>query len=231
MSDSRHPPPPDLREGVRAGILSALAHDMDLRGGRTAGRLLLAGLVGVVGAVGAMLIVSNHGFDHHPYWHEMVFSAIWAGALVVSVALVLLQVRTPRLPIARAATVGLVGLGIAGVCSLLCPDPHVVEWWVATRPGAALVDGVSLWASMLCFGFVTIFVIALVSAALLLGEQEPHGRLIAASFIAVLLLPGIVLETAGLPLSVFAAWIGGSAAGAYGGVASAGWLRAILLRG
>ena len=130
MSDVEPRLPGEVREGVRTGILSAIAQDVELRGGRTAGRLVFAGVVGVAGAIGAMLIVSNHPFDHHPHWHETVFSAIWAGLLVVSLALVMLHVQTPRLPIARAAAFGLVGLGIAGLCSLACPDMHIMEWWL-----------------------------------------------------------------------------------------------------
>ena len=44
--------PPDLREGIRTGVLGALKRDFALRGGRTARLLAAAGVVGVAGAVG-----------------------------------------------------------------------------------------------------------------------------------------------------------------------------------
>ena len=79
---------------MHSGILAAIAQDVELRGGRTARRLVSAGVVGVTGAIGAVLIVSTHPFDHHPHWHEMIFGAVWSGILVVSVALGLMGERT-----------------------------------------------------------------------------------------------------------------------------------------
>jgi hypothetical protein len=106
--------PSDVREGVRSGILASIRHDVELRGGRTARLLLAAGVIGVAGAVGAILLISGHPFGHHPPWHVAVFSAIWAGLLVVGFALAFLQVRTPTLSLAHAAAVGILGLGDAG---------------------------------------------------------------------------------------------------------------------
>jgi hypothetical protein len=126
--------PAELREGVRAGILGALRGDVEpaagaLRacssGGRDRSR----------GALGATLLVAVHPFDHHPTWHVATFSALWAGLLVVALAIALLQVRTPSLPLARSAAVGLVGLGIAGLCGAACPDGHFLDWWSSTPLG------------------------------------------------------------------------------------------------
>ena len=76
--------PPELREGVRTGILASLRRDFELRGARTARRLVLAGVLGVAGALGATLLVAAHPFGHHAPWHVAVFSAVWAEALATS---------------------------------------------------------------------------------------------------------------------------------------------------
>ncbi|HPG28712.1 MAG TPA: hypothetical protein PLW10_23980, partial [Myxococcota bacterium] len=59
----RESTPPDLREGVRSGILASIKQDVERRGGRTARLLLAAGGVGVVGAVGIVLLISGHPFS------------------------------------------------------------------------------------------------------------------------------------------------------------------------
>ena len=115
MADT--PTPEELREGVRSGILASIQRDIDLRGGRTARLLASAGLSGILGAVGAILLISGHPFDHHPPWHVAVFASVWAGLLVVSLSFAFLRVRTPSLPLARAACVGVLGLGLAGVAT------------------------------------------------------------------------------------------------------------------
>ena len=223
MSDSGENVPTDLARDVRAGILAALAQDVELRGGRTARRLASAGLVGVAGAVGATLIVSAHPFGHHPYWHAVVFSTVWAGLLIVSLSLLLLRVRTPELPIARAAAVGLGGLGLAGICNLLCPDPHVMGWWLESTAGAAIAERTSPWSSALCFGFGSVFLFALVPGVLLLPPSlsSRAGLLLTAFFVTVLLLPGVALASFGLSLGVFLGWLAGVVAGACAGVAVA----------
>ena len=225
-------PPAELRKGVREGILAALAQDVEQRGVRTAGRLVSAGLAGVAGAIGAMLLVSTHPFGQHPRWVEMVVSTVWAGLLVVSLSLLLLQVRTPGLPIARAAAVGLGSLSLAAICSLLCPDPYVLSWWLATGPGSALVQRSSVSGAALCFGFATTFGFAAIPALLLLDHSasRPPARALAAVFPSLLLAPGLVLESVGLGLGVLAAWLGGAIAGAFAGVSAGVGLRALLRR-
>ncbi len=150
--------PPEVREGVRTGILASIRQDVEQRGSRTARFLLAAGVVGVIGAIGATLLLSGHPYDHHPPWHVTVFTTVWAGLLFVSFAIALLQVRTPSLPLARSATVGILGLGLAGICGALCPDQHFLHWWSATSVGQALTETAGLALSALCFGFVTTLV-------------------------------------------------------------------------
>jgi hypothetical protein len=128
----------EVREGVRSGILSSIQLDVEMRGGRTARLLVAAGVVGVVGAVGVTLLISGHPFGHHPPWHVAVISMVWTGLLVVGFAIAFLGVRTPALPLARSALVGILGLGLAGICGALCPDQHFLNWWSETGIGSLL---------------------------------------------------------------------------------------------
>ena len=219
--------PQELREGVRSGILAAVQRDVELRGGRTARLLVAAGALGVFGAISVTLLLSEHPFAHHASWHPVVFSAVWSGLLIVSLALVFLEVRTPALPLARSARVGLLGLGVAGLCGWVCPDPHFLHWWFATAAGArsSAMGGVAL--SALCFGLVTaIFFGAVASVAALGAERRGAIRpLLPALSMLLLLAPGIALQSVGTSLAVFAGWLLGAGAGSYIGVAAGMRLR------
>ena len=232
MEEQRTAPetPADLREGVRSGILDSLRHDVELRGGRTARVLVAAGVAGVVGAVGATLLVSGHPFGHHPSWHVTVFSAVWAGLLVVSFAIAFLGVRTPSLPIARSASVGLLSLGLAGICGAICPDPHFLDWWSGTAVGVTLERLGGLPLGALCFGLVATLVFAAVSAALILGDTSgPRARPgLPALFLFALLLPGVALQSFDTSWGVFGGWLVGTAVGAFVGVAAGTRLRGAL---
>jgi len=219
--------PPDLREGVRAGIVTSLERDLAQRGGRTARRLLVAGAVGVLGALGVTLLLSGHPYGHHPPWHAVLFGAVWTGLLVVALALVLLEVRTPSLPLARSAELATLGLGLAGLCGALCPDQHFLHWWSATAPGGRLAAAFGHAASALCFGFVTALVFGAGAALLRAGGRRAAGLrpLLPAAMLVVLLAPGVALQSIGTSWAVFASWLIGSAAGAWAGVAGGIRLR------
>lgn len=222
--------PAELREGVRAGVRGVLERDVELRGGRTARLLLAAGAIGVAGAVGLTLLLSGHPFDHHPPWHVLVFTAAWAGLLVVSLALVFLEVRTPSLPLARSASVAVLGLGIAGICGALCPDPHFLRWWSATAIGAQATAAGGLTLAALCFGAVSSLGVGTAAALLALRDprRRPLGPVLPAALLLLLLVPGIALQSVGTSFGVFAAWLLGAGAGSYGGVAAGIRLRALL---
>jgi hypothetical protein len=222
--------PPEVREGVRSGVFAALWRDVEMRGGRTARLLIAAGLVGVAGAVGLTLLVSRHPFGHHPHWHAVVFSAVWSGLLVVSLAIAFLRVRTPTLPLARSASVGLLALGVAGICGVLCPDPHFLSWWSTTHVGARLVDAGGLALSALCFGLAATLFVAVVAAFFVLGDSRhaPIRPLLPATMLLLLLAPGVALQSVGMSWGVFAGWLLGTAAGAYLGVAFGVRVRGVL---
>lgn len=213
--------PLDVREGVRTGIMSALERDTELRGGRTARLLVAAGALGVIGAIGMVRMLSGHPYGHHPSSHVILFTAVWSGLLVVAMALALLQVRTPSMPLARAACVGILGLGIAGACSALCPDQHFLDWWVSTSAGSRLRSMGGLPLSALCFGGITTLVFGTVATIAGLGGRHrgPIGPLLPAAMLLLLLTPGVALQSFGAPALVFVAWLLGTGAGAYAGVA------------
>jgi len=215
----RESTPPDLREGVRSGILASIKQDVERRGGRTARLLLAAGGVGVVGAVGIVLLISGHPFGHHPGWHVAVFSAVWAGLLVVSFAAIFLGIRTPRFALSRAAMVGILGLGIAGACGAICPDQHFLRWWSSTSAGAALEEAMGSALSTLCFGFVATASIGFAAAWLVAGPaRTAMDRLLPAAALSALLAPGVALQSVGHAWPVFVSWMLGTAIGAITGV-------------
>lgn len=224
--------PPELRERVRSGIVAAVDRDLELRGGRTARLLVAAGAIGVLGAAGITLMLVDHPFGDHPKWHAIVFAAVWSGLLVVSLALAFLQVRTPSLPLARSAIVGIVGLGIAGICSAVCPEPHFLQWWAATSAGRHVSTTGGLALSALCFGLASALFFGAVAAFIGLGRgREPVRPLLPASMLLLLLSPGVALQSFDTSSAVFGGWMLGTAAGAFVGVATGIRMRALLGRG
>jgi hypothetical protein len=224
--------PPDLREGIRSGVLGALERDLELRGGRTARRLVAAGVIGVAGAAGVTLLVAGHPFGHHPAWHVVVFSAVWAGLLVVGLSIALLEVRTPSLPLGRAACVGFLALALAGLCGALCPDPHFLHWWAQTAVGTMLTDAAGPALATLCFGIATSAFVALGAAVLAPGDsRQPKLRpLLAAGMVLIMLAPGIALQSFGTSWAAFLGWLAGAALGSYTGAAGGIRLRALVAR-
>lgn len=225
--------PAHLREGVRSGILASIKQDIELRSGRTARLLVAAGMAGVIGAVGVTLLVITHPFAHHPPWHVAIFSAVWSGLLVVTFAIAFLELRTPTLPLARSAAVGLLGLGLAGICGALCPEHHFLHWWTGTALGEPITRASGPVWSALCFGLCSTVAIGLLSSFLLLTSDRPIDcRLILpAAVLFVLLAPGVALQSFGTSLSVFGAWLAGTALGAYVGVLGGARLRSGLWPG
>ena len=222
--------PQEVREGVRSGILASLERDIEKRGGRTARLLVAAGVIGAAGAVGITLLVSRHPFEHHPSWHVVVFSAAWAGLLVVSLALAFLRVRTPSLPLARSASTGILGLGLAGICGAACPDPHFLRWWSNTTVGSQLAETGGLALSALCFGLVTSLFFGAGAAFFALGDRSRPSvpPLLPAAMLLVLLGPGVALQSIDTSWGVFSSWLLGTGGGAYAGVASGIRLRSLL---
>ena len=224
--------PIELRQRVRTDIGASLRRDFDLRGGRTVRRLVLAGVVGSAGALGAILLVAGHSFGHHAHWHVAAFSAVWTALLVVTLAIALLEIRTPSLPLARSATIGLIALGLAGVCGATCPDPHFLAWWSGSPPGDRITGFVGLALSAACFGLFTAAAFGVLATFVaLLGFDTKHLRpMMPVAFLSLLLSPGVALQSVGTSWTVFAGWMLGTVVGAYVGVTGGIRLRRILVR-
>lgn len=222
--------PTDVREGVRSGILASIRHDVEMRGGHTARLLVAAGTIGALGAIGLTRMLADHPFGHHPSWHLVVFTAVWASLLVVSLALVFLQIRSPSLPISYAASVGILGLGIAGICGSFCPDPHFLTWWSGTRMGRSLSQVGGLAFCALCFGFVATSFVGIVSALIVPRVRgRRFGILLPAAVLTMLLMPGVALQAVDTSGQVLIAWLLGTAIGAFVGVASGLGFRSLVV--
>lgn len=212
--------PTTLSERVRTEIGASLRRDFELRGGRTARRLVLAGVAGVVGALGALLLVAGHSFGHHASWHVVAFSVAWTGLLVVTIAIALLEIRTPSLPLARSAIIGLIGLGVAGICGAACPDSHFLVWWSGSPLGGEVTKSLGLGLSATCFGLVSASAIGAVATLLaLLGSHgDALGPAVPVAFLSLLLFPGVALQSVGTSWAVFAGWLLATILGSYAGV-------------
>jgi hypothetical protein len=159
----------------------------------------------------------------------VVFGSVWAGLLVVALAIAFMQLRTPSLPLARSAAAGILGLGIAGICGAACPDQHFLHWWSGSRIGGWLTAAGGPAASALCFGLMTALFFGGVSAFVVLGGRQgpPAKPLLPAVSLIVLLVPGVALQSVGTSIGVFSLWLAGTALGAFLGVAAG--IRARLL--
>lgn len=224
--------PTELSQRVRTEIGASLRRDFEFRGVRTARRLVLAGVAGFVGALGATLLVAGHSFGHHAPWHIAAFSAAWTGLLVVTFAIALLEIRTTSLPLARSAIVGLIGLGVAGVCGATCPDSHFLVWWSGSPLGGHVTESLGLGLSATCFGLVSAFVFGVVATLLaLLGSRGDVLRpALPVAFLSLLLLPGVALQSVGTSWAVFAGWMLATVVGTYAGVTGGIRLRRTLVR-
>ena len=227
---NERPTPDALREGVRSAIHSALVLDVEKRGGRTGGHLVLSGVIGVAGALGVTWLVAEHPYGHHPHWHLAFYSTMWAGLLIVALALAVLDVRTPRWPISNASRAALLALAVAGFCAWICPDQHFLTWWGTTDAGSWLLHRTdSLVCSAFCFGSVWAAIFAILAALPTLPQQPGIARtvLLTSALVALLQAPGIALQSTDLPGGVLAGWLGGSTLGSIAGVAGAALLRSV----
>lgn len=214
--------PDALREGVRRGVLDALAEDRDWRGAWAAKRLAAAGVAGVVIAVAMTLLCCGNGLTHEHAYLVAIFGAAWAGLLVECFAFVLLRLRTRALPVVQAAGLGLTGLGFAGVVAFCCPEPHYLDWWASTRPGSWLVTVGGLPTSAFGLGLVSAVFLGLVATLITIWRGgKLSGATIPSMVLSVLLLPGILLQCIGSPMAILTTWSAGTVLGSLGGIMGA----------
>lgn len=217
--------PAATREGVREGILAALEREEFRTGGWAARRLALAGAAGVSAAVALTMLFSSESPGAAPAWHLAVCSAVWAGLLVEAFAFVLLRIRTRRVPVGRAFALGLVGLGLAALMRVACPDLQLLRGWTSTSVGRAadLLMGAS--ASAFCLGTCTAGALGLAARVVVGTRGRPlPGEFAPTVALSLLLLPAVALQSTGLPLEIALAWAAGTVLGSYVGIGAGHWL-------
>jgi hypothetical protein len=211
--------PADLREGVRLGVLQALAEDRDWRGAWAARRLAVAGVLGVAMAVAMTLLFAWNSLHKAHAWHLAACGAAWSGLLVECFAFVLLRLRTRRLPFVQAAALGLVGLGLAAIVCLCCPAPQFLEWWRGTSLGGWVETRGGLSASAFGFGFSSAAFLGLAATLVLtwLGGKL-WGAAVPSATLSALLLPAVLLQSLEFSFAVLSLWGVGTVLGSLAGV-------------
>jgi len=220
-----------LREGLRHGILDALALELDRTSARTVGRLAAAGALGIVGALGSVALFSGGLLANGQHgWYVAVCAAAWAGFLVACSSVALLRIQAQRIPVTQACVLALVGLGLAALLALLCPDPHPLTWWNATWVGRLAVSLGGPGAGAFCPGACAALLIgAGARVVLAVCRVSFRGAALPAIFLALMLWPAVLLQTAVAPAAVVASGSAGLFAGCYAGVALGRWPARRLL--
>ena len=214
-----------LREGVRHGILDALSLELDRTSARTVGRLALAGALGIAGALGSVALFSGgliasgqHG------WYVAVCAAAWAGFLVACFSVALLRIQLKRIQVTQACVLALIGLGLATLLALLWPIPHLLTSWSSTWVGRLAVAHGGASAGAFCLGACSALLIgAGAGVVLALRGFSLDGAMLPAIFLALMLWPAVLLQTAAAPAPVIASASAGLFAGCYAGVALGRW--------
>jgi hypothetical protein len=216
--------PENLREGVRRGILDALALDLDRTRARTVGRLAAAGALGVAGAVGSVALFSGDLLRNGHGWYLAVCAAAWAGFMTACFAVVLLRIRTQRIPLNQDCVLALLGLGLAAILGLLFPDPHHLAWWSSTTLGSVAVGRGGLGPGAFCLGACSALLVGTAATVILaLRRVSFRGAMLPASLLFLMLWPAVVLQSAAAPPLIFAWWSAGLFGGSYTGVALGLW--------
>jgi len=208
-----------LREGVRRGILDALTQEIDRTSARVAAKLAVAGALGTAGAVGAVALFSADLLRNGHGWHLAVCASTWAGLLTACVSVVWLRIRIQRIALTEACILALVGLGLAAILGLLCPDRHHLVWWSSTRLGSLAMERGGPGASAFCLGACSALLVGGAATVLLAFRGASfRGAVLPGVLLFLILWPAVVLQSAEAP-ALFAWWSAGLLAGSCGGVA------------
>jgi hypothetical protein len=214
----------ELREGVRREILGALAQEIDRTSAGTVGHLAAAAALGTAGAVGAVALFSGDLLRDGGGWYLAVCAAAWAGLMSACFAVALLRVRIERIPLTEACVLALLGLGLAAILGLLCPDRHHLAWWTSTPLGSAAVGHGGLGAGAFCLGACSALLVGAGAGVILaLRRVSFRGAMLPGILLFLVLWPAVVLQSAGAPVSIFAWWSAGLLLGSTAGVALGLW--------
>jgi hypothetical protein len=193
-----------LREGVRRGILDALAQEIDRTSAGTVGRLAAAGALGVAGAVGSVALFSGDLLRNGHGWYLALCAAAWAGLMTACFAVILLGIRTQRIPLNQDCVLALLGLGLAAILGLLCPDRHHLAWWTSTPFGSVAVGRGGLGPGAFCLGACSALLVGGGATVIVaLRRVSFRGAMLPGTLLFLMLWPAVVLQSADAPVFLF----------------------------
>jgi hypothetical protein len=164
------------------------------------------------------LLRDGHG------WYLASCAAAWAGLISACFAVALLRIRIARIPLTQSCVLALLGLGLAAILGLLCPDRHHLIWWTSTPLGSVAVDRGGLGAGAFSLGACSALLVGAGATVILALHRVWFRRTrLPAMLLFLMLWPVAVLQSAGAPVLLSAWWSAGLFVGAYAGVALGLW--------
>jgi len=233
MSEREERTPADVtarREAVRLDVRAALAQEVDFTSRKTAVRMAAAGGMGLATAVTAISLFARGASTADPL-PLAVCAAAWSSLVVVLFALVMLRIGTPRLPLAESALLALMGLALAAVLGIVCPNPQMLMWWMETTFGRWATNTIGLEASSLCMGLCLALVAG--SGSAILVSVRAAGRpsiVVPAVLLFFAIWPSVIVQSMGESAMTLASWSLGLAIGACFGIAVGTLVRRVLVR-
>jgi hypothetical protein len=218
------------RDAVRLGVRDALAQEVDFTSRRTATRIAVAGGLGLATAIAAIALFARGGSTADPL-RLAVCAAAWSSLVVVLFALAVLRIGTPRLPLAQSAVLALMGLALAAVLGVVCPNPQMLMWWMETSFGRWAAGTLGLEASSLCMGMCLALITGAGSAILVSVRAAGRASILVPAFLLFLVIwPSVIVQSMGESGMTLASWSIGLAIGACVGVAVGTLARRIFVR-
>jgi hypothetical protein len=218
------------RDAVRLGVRDALAQEIDRTGRNTALRVAAAGGLGLASAVAAIGVFARSEAVADPL-HLAVCAAAWASLVAVLFVLAMLRIGTPRLPLAESASLALMGLALAAVLGVACPDPQMFMWWMETAVGRWTASALGLETNALCMGLCFALVAGAGAATLVSVRAVGRARLFVPALLLFLAIwPTVIVQSMDQTRITLASWSVGLAIGSCFGVAAGSFARRIVHR-
>ena len=234
MTEHEEPIPADAiarREAVRLGVRDALAQEIDLTTRKTVLRMAGAGGLGLATAVSAVGLFARGGSSPDSLYLA-VCAAAWSSLVVVLFALAMLRIGTPRLPLAESSLLALIGLALAAVLGVVCPNPQMLMWWMETTFGVWATNTLGLEASSLCMGLCLALVAGAGAAIFVSVRAAGRPSIVVPAFLLFLAIwPSVIVQSMGESVTTLASWSVGLAIGAGFGVAAGTIARRLVVRG
>ncbi len=188
------------------------------------GPLKIAGGV-VAGALMTLLsfLLLRHEMDLTALSSGSLFicAILWGGVFITAFFWMLGRFRLGGLLLGAASSVGLIALTLSLSAAYLCPKLHVIAWWRASIPGAAvealLGEGGTYFALGVTYSLLPTFLASLLFGRSLHGDLWKNGLVSGFSFF-LLLLPALYLQCTPFALGILVSWSAGTLVGALAGV-------------